>query len=224
MLKEFIYLIETESSKEKLLGRRIRDYVLRALERYPVEIVGSDFNNSLDPIADVTYVLYLDMPLITEATLEYVYGQISSKRMSRMNFLNGYAVSRFNDGKNYFLNIDEFLRTDSAKNRYKVYNELNRRIIDKHLSNGVYIDSPHVVIDDAVIIKSGARIEGVTCIKGNSYIGKSRITSSEIVNSVIGDDVKVEKSYIKNTNIADGITVDAFSVIESKEITKNVST
>ncbi|MGN0796121.1 MAG: hypothetical protein ACI4MT_04115 [Christensenellales bacterium] len=224
MLKEFIYLIETESSKETLLGRRIRDYVLRALERYPVEIVGSDFNNSLDPIADVTYVLYLDMPLITKATLEYVYGQISSKRMSRMNFLNGYAVSRFNDGKNYFLNIDEFLRTDSAKNRYKVYNELSRRIIDKHLSNGVYIDSPHVVIDDAVIIKSGARIEGVTCIKGNSYIGKSRITSSEIVNSVIGDDAKIEKSYIKNTNIADGITVGAFSVIESKEITKDVST
>ena len=224
MLKEFIYLIETESSKETLLGRRIRDYVLRALERYPVEIVGSDFNNSLDPIADVTYVLYLDMPRITQATLEYVYGQISSKRMSRMNFLNGYAVSRFNDGKNYFLNIDEFLRTDSAKNRYKVYNELSRRIIDKHLSNGVYIDSPHVVIDDAVIIKSGARIEGVTCIKGNSYIGKSRITSSEIVNSVIGDDAKIEKSYIKNTNIADGITVGAFSVIESKEITKDVST
>lgn len=224
MLKEFIYLIETESSKETLLGRRIRDYVLRALERYPVEIVGSDFNNSLDPIADVTYVLYLDMPLITKATLEYVYGQILSKRMSRMNFLNGYAVSRFNDGKNYFLNIDEFLRTDSAKNRYKVYNELSRRIIDKHLSNGVYIDSPHVVIDDAVIIKSGARIEGVTCIKGNSYIGKSRITSSEIVNSVIGDDAKIEKSYIKNTNIADGITVGAFSVIESKEITKDVST
>ena len=51
MLKEFIYLIETELSKEVMLGRKLRDYVLRELEKYPVEIVGSDFNNSLDPIA-----------------------------------------------------------------------------------------------------------------------------------------------------------------------------
>ncbi len=222
MLKEFVYLIETETSKDMLLGKRTREYILRELEKYPIEIVGSDFNNSLDPVAEITYVLYLDMPLVKKETLEYVRGQMTGKGINRLNFSNGYAVSHSGEGRNYFLTLDEFLRADNAKNRYKVYDELRRRIIDRHLFNGVNIGSPAVEIDDTVIIKSGAKIEGNTAIKGNSYIGKSLIRSSNVFNSVIGDDVNIENSYIKNTNIADGITVGPFSVIESEEIKSDV--
>lgn len=223
MLKEFIYLIETELSKEVMLGRKLRDYVLRELEKYPVEIVGSDFNNSLDPTAEVTYVLYLDMPLIKRETLNYVFGQMKSKNINRINFLNGYAVGVGEAEKNYFLTSEEFLRPDNAKNKAVIYDAMRKRIIERNLLKGVYIDSPNAVIDDVAIIKKDAVISGNAVIKGSCYIGKSKIYSSTIINSVIGDDCVIKNSYIKNTNVADKIVVEPFAAIESSMITENVA-
>lgn len=223
MLKEFIYLIETELSKEVMLGRKLRDYVLRELEKYPVEIVGSDFNNSLDPTAEVTYVLYLDMPLIKRETLNYVFGQMKSKNINRINFLNGYAVGVGEAEKNYFLTSEEFLRPDNAKNKAAIYDAMRKRIIDRNLLKGVYIDSPNAVIDDVAIIKKDAVISGNAVIKGSCYIGKSKIYSSTVINSVIGDECKIKNAYIKNTNVADKIVVEPFAAIESSMITENVA-
>lgn len=223
MLKEFIYLIETELSKEVMLGRKLRDYVLRELEKYPVEIVGSDFNNSLDPTAEVTYVLYLDMPLIKRETLNYVFGQMKSKNINRINFLNGYAVGVGEAEKNYFLTSEEFLRPDNAKNKAVIYDAMRKRIIERNLLKGVYIDSPNAVIDDVAIIKKDAVISGNAVIKGSCYIGKSKIYSSTVINSVIGDECKIKNAHIKNTNVADKIVVEPFAAIESSMITENVA-
>lgn len=82
--------------------------------------------------------------------------------------------------------------------------ELRKKIIKKHLLNGVTIHNPNTVtIGVDVKIASGAIIRENTNILCNSVIGKNCKIGpfTEIKNSQIGDGASIKFSYIKNSTI-----------------------
>lgn len=92
-----------------------------------------------------------------------------------------------------------------------VYSDKDKkRIIEKHIGNGVIItDTYGLLIDDTVTIDSGAVIEGDNRILGQSHIGEKAILKSGniIEDSDIGALCTLEKSIVKGSQIGKNTTV-----------------
>ena len=79
----------------------------------------------------------------------------------------------------------------------------------------VFVDENTAYIDNGVIIGKGTVIEPCVYIKGNTKIGENcRIGfSSEITDSVIGDDVTITHSVITESSVGDKTKVGPFAYL-----------
>lgn len=96
--------------------------------------------------------------------------------------------------------------------------ELRKKIIRKHLINGVTIHNPDTVtIGVDVKIASGAIIRENTNILCNSVIGKNCKIGpfTEIKNSQIGDGASIKFSYIKNSVIENNERIGPYVFINN---------
>jgi len=96
--------------------------------------------------------------------------------------------------------------------------ELRKKIVRKHLLNGVTIHHPDTVtIGVDVKIASGAIIRENTLIVYNSVIGKNCKIGpfTEIKNSTIGDGASIKCSYIKNSTIDKNAKIGPFVFINN---------
>lgn len=142
------------------------------------------------------------------------------------------------------INIDEdqIIGVDSRKQLCIANDKLKLKINDKHMDNGVtiidrnstYIDLD-VTIENDVVIHPNVYIMGKTVIKkgceilpnsriSNSVIGKqSKIESSVILDSVIGEDTSVGPfAYIRpNSNIGNNVKIGDFVEIKNSSIGNN---
>lgn len=102
------------------------------------------------------------------------------------------------------------------------YTNNNKKcIIDKHVANGViFKDIDGLVIEDSVIIDSGAVIEGDNRILGRTHIGEKVIIKSGnvIENSEIGALCIIEKSMVKDSLIGKNTTVTMAHVHSGSKI------
>jgi len=101
-------------------------------------------------------------------------------------------------------------------NQYLKLEEERMEINKRHLLNGVdFIDLKTAYINDSVIIGKGTVIypnvvlEGDVIIGENCYIG----LGTKIVNSKIGSETKIESSYIMDSIVGNKTTVGPFAFI-----------
>ena len=103
---------------------------------------------------------------------------------------------------------------------------MRRRINEQLMREGVIIENPDTVtiqkgitIGRDTIIESNVKILGDTQIGEDSFIG----INSKIIDSKIGDNVKIHSSYIIESEIGDGSDVGPFSHLRPKsKLNKNV--
>ena len=93
---------------------------------------------------------------------------------------------------------------------------MKNRINEKHMRNGVTIIDPNntyieseVVIGSDTIIEAGVSLKGQTVIGQECFIG----SNSEIVDSTIGNFVKVTSSMIEQSQMADYSNIGPYSHI-----------
>ena len=95
---------------------------------------------------------------------------------------------------------------------------MQKRINETHMRNGVtLIDPENTYIEPDVVIESDVTIFPNVHLIGNTHISENCIVGmgSKILNSKIGNDCRVESSYITDSNIGSQTTVGPFSHIRA---------
>lgn len=103
-----------------------------------------------------------------------------------------------------------------------IYSDKDRQsVIKKHIDNGViFKDTEGLLIEDTVIIDSGAVIEGGNRILGQTHIGEKAVIKSGnvIENAEIGALCVIEKSMVKASRIGKNTTVTMAHVHSGSKI------
>lgn len=129
-----------------------------------------------------------------------------------------------NEGKKvlaYKTDFKEFMAVNSRDQLATATKAMKERILDKLMANGVTIIDPlstyiesDVVIGRDTIVYPGAFIEGNTIIGEDCTIGHN----TRIVNSKIGNDVDIQSSVIKDSEIGDSTNVGPFAYIRPNSL------
>lgn len=93
---------------------------------------------------------------------------------------------------------------------------LQRRINEKHMSNGVtLVDPANTYIDVDVVIGKDTVVYPGTMINGRSFIGESCIVgpNSEINNSIVGNSTTIKQSCVSDSEIGDEVMIGPFAHI-----------
>jgi UDP-N-acetylglucosamine diphosphorylase/glucosamine-1-phosphate N-acetyltransferase len=112
-----------------------------------------------------------------------------------------------------------FLRADINKEKIQINEIFRRKIIDKHIDNGVYITDPSsVYIDSAAVIESGVTVYHNNFITGNSVIKKGCILmpNNTINNSVLCENVIATASTFNEAFVGEGTTVGPNAYLRPK--------
>lgn len=103
---------------------------------------------------------------------------------------------------------------------------MRQRLNHQHMVNGVtfidpdttYIDAD-VVIGNDTVIEAGVHIKGNTVIGSNCFIG----ANSEIIDSQLGDNIKVTSSHIEGAQVQSGSDIGPFGRLrQGSELAENV--
>ena len=121
--------------------------------------------------------------------------------------VNGYKINDYNElsGINNKLQLSE------------MEVEFQKKIIERHLLNGVSIHNPAtVVIGKDVIIGQGVTVMPNTYITGKSKIGKNSTLGpgSDIRDSIVGENVNITYSIIEKSQIKDNEIIGPYKIIK----------
>ena len=138
---------------------------------------------------------------------EYYLTDIIEFAVSKDKKINTYAVQ----------DSDEIIGINTRKQQAEAEKILRRRIIDKHLNNGVTIIDP-----DTTFIDSEVEIDQDVTIYPFSYLeGKTKIAKNTVVNqncklkdAVIGENVEIlSNTIIKESEVGAGTNVGPFAYL-----------
>ncbi|EYE87891.1 N-acetylglucosamine-1-phosphate uridyltransferase [Fervidicella metallireducens AeB] len=117
--------------------------------------------------------------------------------------------------------FNEFMGVNSRVQLADANEVMRRRILEKHMNNGVTILNPNstfigvdVTIGADTIIYPGVIIEGKTIIGEDSIIGHN----TRIVDSNIDNGVKIQSSVILESHIMEGANVGPFAYIRPDSV------
>ena len=103
---------------------------------------------------------------------------------------------------------------------------MRQRLNRQHMVNGVTFVNPEATYIDATVVSGNDTvIEAGVSLKGNTVIGSGCHigANSEIIDSVIGDDVKVISSHIEGATVGNGSDVGPFGRLRpNAELAENV--
>lgn len=198
---DFFAIIKYGKFEDKILGRKTEEYLEREFSAVEHVFV-PDVRPSDIPADKPVVVLDADAPLVRLADLTRIAAKMKRKGITTLSFgdnfegiyLSGYAASDTE------IHPDEFCKLDSAKSYNIVYNILKGRIIERHLSAGVFIPSSDTVfIDDTVTLHKGSKV-----LPFSRIIGDSEIYGT------------VEASYVENSRIDEGAVCAYSHIVDSR--------
>ncbi len=130
-----------------------------------------------------------------------------------MRLFLGIDLDTCEDVKDY--NLKDLKELEEAINIVRL------KIIKKHLDNGVeFRNISNIYIHDTVKIGAGTVIYGDQHIRGNTVIGQNCIieTGNVIENAIIGNEVRIMKSVLKDCRIGNKTTVGPFANVHTGSI------
>ncbi len=193
-----------------LLGLQMQDWVLKSLKNFDVKKVklgeGEIPTEAIVPHLkdeDFTIVLFSDTPLIKNTTIYDALEYAQTKNLDFCKFPRGFIVKtqNFKAGKVFvsaepnFLEKEDFFTVFDCASLDYAKQKLKRRIIEKHIKNGiVFDDSTSVYIEETVEIAKGVKIAPYNTIKGQTKIEEGVCLNAH--NTIEDCDIK------KNSNIS----------------------
>lgn len=214
-------------ARKNILGRELNTFAKIAIKDMPNVMVDCVKKVKFPEEYDYLAVLYEDMPLISAKNIYDGCRFLKSKGYDKVGLGNGFICNRdgfLKDSPDCIINDINFLSVSDTISLKIVYNELRKRIIYRHLENGVIIFDDNVQIDDTVQIEKGATIEGDAKLCGNTVIRQgAHIKSSRIEDSFIGQNTTVGPySYIRmNSEIGNNVRIGDFVEIKKSKLNDN---
>ena len=114
---------------------------------------------------------------------------------------------------------EDIMAVNSRVQLAEVQKIMNRRILEKHMENGVTVINPeNTYIEEAVVIGRDTIIEPGVMLKGKTVIGEDVTlkANSVIENSQIADRVTVESSTIKDAVVGEESTIGPYAFLRPK--------
>ncbi len=114
---------------------------------------------------------------------------------------------------------EDIMAVNSRVQLAEVQKIMNRRILEKHMENGVTMINPeNTYIEEAVAIGRDTIIEPGVMLKGKTVIGEDVTlkANSVIENSQIADRVTVESSTIKDAVVGEESTIGPYAFLRPK--------
>ena len=224
MEKIRVYLIPSKWQNEELLGRKVCEYVERAICWLDCKIVDQAYDMAFeDGIYHV--VLPLACPLVKAEDIARIVKSMRIRGEKKVRFDNSSAYIQFGKGggSEIFVSNSAFFEISDAKSFCLVYNILKDRIADGHLSRGVMIvDKLSTFIDDTVEIEGYAKILPFCRIQGRTKIESgATISASFVEDSIIHAGARVESSHVVGSHIGDNATVGPFARLRGATIGKD---
>lgn len=173
-------------------------------------------------LGGVTCLLYDDVPLLTNKTLQFLYKKCKKEKVG-FKLGRGFIRSDEYVGKEKFFPCAELLPV-TMKNYPVLAEKINRKIIDQHQKNGVLFLSTTAHIDFDVKICAGAVIGRNVSIEGKSFIGENAYIgdNSRVVSSEIGEGCRVLSAFICSSSAGAHTSVGPFAYLrEGTKVGKN---
>lgn len=236
LFNQAIYSLESN-------GMSFLNWVVRACGSQPQVLKVQENSDVLETIrpylketSQYSVVLFADTPLVSRAHIMDLLNFVNAKRMSVCKLKRGFVFnndyirenSEFYSIDEYDFSSDDFFVPSNAKDFYFIKDALNKKVLDYHKRNGVYLDNEQTITIDAnVEIGVQSKIASGTCILNGSKIGNrvfvggnSIIDGSSIENDVsVASGAVIKKSIVKNSSKVEEQVVIKNSVIgENSEI------
>ena len=224
-----IIFIKDEWQDAPLLGRKVQDYMTRALSGGAQPVVAGDVGEAkriADGISGDVAALPLSMPLISRDKLESVAARMRAKKLKHLSLgESGDAFIKLageGDG-GFSVNDEAFFKIVDAKSFCMVYNLLRERIVAARVADGANVFMPQTVaIDDTVRIAAGANILPFSRIEGDSFVDSgASVSASYVRDSAIGRGASVEMSHVVSSEIGEGTTVGPFARLRGAVVAEN---
>lgn len=234
----FVIIVKDKKEKE-ILGSLVSEWVADAVKDFSSIIIERDKEDTLEVakkyLTNSTYTLVLsgNLPLLTKDVINHLVEYATFKKVDACKFMGGgiyntdylkHAKSIFYDSV-YAENDDCFYFVENAKQMGYATEVLRNRIIDFHISNGVFFKNiKNTIIEKNVVIKKGVVIDSGNTIKGNTVINEGCIIKENniIENSIISENTCVANSTIVNSKIGDDCIIMPYSNINNCNIGSNV--
>ena len=223
MEKIKVYLVESKWQDERLLGRKVKDFVLANMQGFDRKIVpGSQDAENLFEDGALNVVLPLSCPLVTKDDVLRLAKSIRLRGAKRVEFYGSSAVFCLGKGerKSIFVNNSAFFEISDANSFCLVYNILKDRIADRNMAHGVMIfDKASTFIDDTVEIAEGAKILPFCRIEGCTKIEcGATVSSSFLQDATVREGANVEYSHVTNSVIGKNATIGPYARLRSAVI------
>ena len=241
-IKEEVLFVVVKAKREQLskdfsslnlCGKSTLEWVLMAGSECEQVVLhdSDDIFQSVRAIATnkkIIAVFYTDTPLLDKMTFNKICDYFSSRNMNFLQLKRGFIVkSEFIKGNYYFAqgaslyDDNNLFVVEDAKSLNYASGLLYNKIISYHIKNGVIIFGEKTVFIDAdVEIESGVIIYPNNIIKGQSIIESDCVLESGniIIDSIISNGCTVCHSYIQNSKLSPGKTIQPFTKIVNEEI------
>lgn len=222
----------------EILGKKMTQWVVDAMEGYTVNVVNASAENDIISVimpyvkdSDYVVVLYCDTPLITKQTIEMALDFVCAKNMQVCKLDRGYifateylrTAEKIYAPRSESFNPDEFFAITNVASLVKATELLQQKINDFHIRRGVAILQPSTTaIGASVSIGTGVTIMGNNTIMGNSVLSDN-VTVKEnnmLDNAILLKGSSVKASVVKDSVLMENSEVQAFCVIENNSVVK----
>lgn len=232
-----IFVIEDQFFSQRVLGRKMSNWVLKACENYSVGVVPCE-KFEIDIIkpylndAKYTFILSGGMILLEQKDVEHMVEYVTLKQSKACKLPGGYAFETeylrkskeiFFDSV-YFSQSENMILVDDKKKLAYATGVLQDRIIAKLEKSGVAITGASYIEPD-VEIEKGTIVFGGNTIKGECYIGENVVLKENNVleNVRIGAGSCVSNSTIIDSELGENVFVKPYCYIEKCSIRKNTN-
>lgn len=224
-------------SEQKILGRSCVDWVALSLgEGAKIVDYYGDENNIphfirgiVDRGMPYTVVLFADTPLITKKTVSDAVGMLVKKGLNVLKMTRGFVFkTEFLDTteslyttKQHYFEEEDLITAKDYKQVALITDILKNRILNFHMSQGVYIvDPPSTFIDSYVTIRKGVRIEPNNILRGKTVIEERVIldTGNVIDSSIVGEKSIITSSRLEQCFVGKESKVGPYAYIRPESI------
>lgn len=197
MSEKFFVKIMPVENAPVVLGAKASDILASAFAGYFEE-------GNAEYIAEI----FEDCLLAAPKDIAKLISGMKSARLERVSAdgINIYKKD-FNPGAHAHAQFEcDIVRCNTARNTVAATELLRKKIIDRHLENGVMIYNPESVrIDFGVRIESGVEIHQNNCLRGDTVIKSGCVLNPNniITDSVIAENVQLTSSTLEQATVGE---------------------
>lgn len=193
-------------------GRIIRD----SYDNVVAIVEEKDADSEQRKIKEINSGIYLFDGMLLKNALKELKNDNSQNEYYLTDVIKIFNDNNFKVGAYKIDNTEEIMGVNNRLQLAQANVIMSRKILEKHMLNGVTIIDPlSTYIDSGVIIERDVTILPGTIIKGSTYIEEDAVIGpyTTISDSHIGKGVEIKNSVVLESSIGEGTTIGPFAYL-----------